>query len=71
MVSSLIVDPDPDSEDFDTSGRLMLHRIREAWRGVLFQRWKVRSGRCEALCAPRVQLTTLFSDAQTDRNRQA
>ena len=45
-----IIDLNPESDDFDETNGLMAHRIREAWRKTLFDRWKVRARIDAKLC---------------------
>ena len=46
-----IIDLNPESEDFDETNGLMAHRIREAWRKTLFDRWRTRARIDARLCA--------------------
>ena len=41
------IDLNPESEDFDKTNGLMAHRIREAWRKTVCDRWRTR-GRIDA-----------------------
>ena len=45
------IDLNPESDDFDETNGLMAHRIREAWRKTLFDRWRVRARIDAKLCA--------------------
>ena len=44
------IDLNPESDEFDETSGLMAHRIREAWRKTLFDRWKVRARIDAKLC---------------------